>query len=642
MKERVRRADLYLRRQYPHLDTRIFRLPYGFYGILIKDFTGNFSELQNEFDNAIKPVATPAMLINKIPDQFEEEIPVIKDDEIGKSFAGMPLTFSDLQYLLMAKFPTVEIVHLETFNREQELNIYTNEITEENIKKEIIDFSYGLDIFMKCHLIENSPDGLEKEKIRREEQNKAFASMKANNPAAKEFLDGLDDPIMHSFPSKMNRTRIVYEERDEQMWFDKIGEIYAGNFTKNDIIKDADTANSCYVDYAVFDNVNIRNGIVLYDRIFVEPPVDSGINAFCSAQKIKSDEIIQLCKENKLFFVLPQPSFRYDSGFFTELFKINPDCILSKRALSALIICDLVEINKNYFVNTLEIGDSIYEISRIIKEIDNNYSKTNLYDIYMWPQKALRSALEVFLFGSTYRMPQFGINKLITDTLTDEQKKKIELEFLVNSDKVHISSALNTHYFPHFEGEKYSNQYITSVMGNMLNLYKNSTVEKMQNYVAERQKIIADRQILPVSLIEVDEYVSVAELNSLSKEYFSAGNFTSILGYLLGLSSEDMERKIVEYNALVEKEINRRKKITSAIDFSITAGTDALGLVIPFVSTGVKILDNVIRKTGLSKSKNIEKIRAAFFKIGQKYDEKKAISFLTKINSVARLRKKYE
>ena len=603
MKEAVRRADLYLRARYPHLKTRILKLSSGFYGIIINDFSGNINELENEFSHDLKPLGIPVKLFSIIPNDIEEELPIIKDSEIGKNFSGISLTLSDLKNLLIAKFQTIDIIHLEPFDMERKLNIYTDNILDENIKKIFIDFLYGLDIHMDFYIIEDKNIGLDKENKELEKNKETLSSIGNSNPELKAKLDSLDNPIMNSFPAKLNTRRIIYEEKDEQMWFDKIGDIYAGNFTKTDVLHSISTDNSCYIDYGAFSNVNIRNGIILYDRMFIEPPIDSDIKSFCSSQKIKTDEIIQLCKDNKLVFVLPQPSFRYDSDFFIELYGINPNCILSRRALSALIICDLVDLNNKYFINTLGIDDSIFEMAEITREINKEYGKTDFYNIFMWPQRALRSAFEVFLFGSTYRVAAFGINNIFTDLLSDEEKKNIELEFIVNSDKVHISSALNSQYFPRFEGI-YSNQASTSIMGNMLNLYKNSSIEKIQDYVTERQKIITKTPILPVSLIEVDEYISVTDLNALSKSYFSSDNFASILGYLLSLSVEDMEKKIIEYNSLVEKKINRQKKVSSLIDFSVTAGTDAIGLfkpLIPFIGTGIKLFDGIIIRRGLIK-----------------------------------------
>ena len=641
MRESVRQSDLRLRAVYPHLETSIFKLNDIFYCILLKDFTGNFDDIVKNFDHNIKPIGIPVKLLKDKPEKVIEELPIIKDDEIGSNFSGLSLTLADINHLLIAKFPKVEIVHLETYDMERKMNVYTDNSLDDETKEIIINFLNTLDIQMEFHLIENKAEGMAKEEKKREERGKMLSSLDAIKPKARAFLDSLENQIMYSFPAKLNRKKIVFEERDEQMWFDKIGEIYSGNFTKQDIMNGINVSNSCYIDYTVFDNVNIRNGVVLYDRIFVEPPIEKNIKEFCFSQKVKSDEIIQLCKENKLAFILPQPGFRYDFDFFTELYNINPNCILSRRALSALIICDLVEINRNYFIKTLELSDSINEMTEVFKEIDKRCENFDIYSFFLWPQKALRTAFEVFLFGSTYKVAAFGVNNLFTVKLSDERKKEIELEFLINSNNVHLASALGSQYFPHFSGKEYSNQGVTSLMGNMLNLYKNSTTESLLSYLTGRQKLIENKPMLPVNLIEVNEYMNMTDLNSLSKRFFSPDNFGSILNYMLCLSPENMEKKIIEYNDLVEKEINRKRKLSSAVDLSVTATTDVIGLIpsmIPFVGTGLKILNMVGKKVDLRKAKKIEKIAKALNTIGDVYDEKKAISFLSRINSVARLR----
>jgi len=251
MDERIRRTDLYLRARYPHLNTTIFRLSNGFYGILLNDFIGNFNELQKEFDRAIRPITTPVKLFENRPDSIEEELPVIKDYEIGNNFSGLPLTLSEVKYLLMAKFPMAEILHLEEFfDPDGKLNIYTDIILDENIKKDLINFLYSLDIPLKYYLIEDKIEGINRENNDREKREKMFSSIKEGNPLAMAYFDSLENPITSSLPTKLSKTKIIYEERDEQMLFDKLSDIYAGNFTKTDILNDINTSNSCYIDYS--------------------------------------------------------------------------------------------------------------------------------------------------------------------------------------------------------------------------------------------------------------------------------------------------------------------------------------------------------------------------------------------------------
>jgi len=644
MNETVKRADLYLRAKYPHLITRIFKPKDGFYLIYVSNYEGDFSNLEKEFDHSIKPLGTPVIITQKMPIDFVQEIYPIKDTELGANLSGLPLNIRDFKNLLIIKFPEINIAHVHSPNAERKFIVYTDIINNDKLKNKFIDYIKESMMFFEIIIVENLEEGMKREKDETDARDKMLSSLKKDRPLVFSHLDGYDNPIMNVFPARQNRKVIPYEERDEQLWFDKLNEMFSGSFTKRNIISDIEKCNSCYIDYAIFQNVNIRNGIVLYDKIFVELPVDSDRRSFCNDQKIKTDEIIQLINENKLVFVLPQPYFRYDFDFLIELYNINPNCVLSRRALSALIICDLVEINRNYFINTLDIGNCIYEISQIIKNIDSNYEKIDFYNTLMWPKKALRSVLDIFLFGSTYRTATFGVNNLIVNMFSEERKKEAGFEFMVNADKVHISSALNSHYFPYFADDKYSNRTVTSLMGNILDLFKNSTTDGVQNYINNRHTLLSKGIFSPINLIEVDEYISISELSALSKKYSSPENFNSIISYLLSLPHEEMQKKIEEYNQLVKKDINKRKNISTAIDFSITAALDALSLIpyVCFISTGIKALNFAIDKAGIKNNKKIESIIGAFSKISQKHDENKTISFLSKINSVARLKRTYE
>jgi len=95
MDEEVRRADLYLRGEFPHFKTRIFRLRYGGYLILVQNCGEDFSELKSRFDNEIKPITVPVQLVQEQPVEFENEIPPIPDSKIASSFAGIPFNTRD-------------------------------------------------------------------------------------------------------------------------------------------------------------------------------------------------------------------------------------------------------------------------------------------------------------------------------------------------------------------------------------------------------------------------------------------------------------------------------------------------------------------------------------------------------------------
>ena len=174
MKESVRRPDLRLRAEYPHLDTSIFKLNNIFYGILLNDFTGNFDEIVKDFEHNIKSLGIPVKLLKDKPDVVLEELPIIKDDEIGNNFSGLSLTLGNINNLLIAKFPRVEIVHLETYDMESKMNVYTDNIFDNETKETIINFLNSLDIQMEFHIIENKAEGMAKKEKRAEKERKCY------------------------------------------------------------------------------------------------------------------------------------------------------------------------------------------------------------------------------------------------------------------------------------------------------------------------------------------------------------------------------------------------------------------------------------------------------------------------------------
>ena len=474
----------------------------------------------------------------------------------------------------------------------------------------------------------------------KEEQHKKIA---ASNPNIARLDDSFNNPVLNLFPTKLNRHKVEFEERDETYWFEHIHEIFEGKIDKSEIIGSDLLDNCCYLDYASFKNVNIRNGLILFDCVFVELPLHQGITYFCEDQKITRDELMLLCKIGKLIFILTQPYFRYDFEFINEIYQMNPKAILSRRALSSLILCDLVEINNNYLLSRLDIYDSIHELSSVFSEV-LNLDYDSVYNLFTWPRKALRQSFECMLFGSTKRVASFGVNNIFKYLTEKLDRKDIEFEFVMNAEKVHISSALNSFYFPVFNDELYSNRASTSLMGNMMNLFKNSTEERLATYIHFHDGHQEVSPVLPaVDLIEVNEFVSVTEIEEISKHLFSGANFKSIISFLSKLTQEKRETKVNEYNRLIQAEIIKNKKTTTAIDFGLSAGLDTAGIFVPFLGTGLKSVDIVASKFNLKNTKYLEKVRRALSVINpEKIDDRKIVSFLAKISPVARLKKDYK
>lgn len=645
----ILRCDFYLRTKYPHLNTRIFKLKNGFYAIYADNYPKPFSSFEDKFHNQIKTICTPILVTETIPSQFDKELSPYADTEIASTYAGMPLTVWQLQRLVQYNFPDIDIVLVDQDNQSRQLLFYVRMILNDEERKKIENFITSLELKMSFRIIEDDnkiKSALSKEKEIKED----IKSFLQKNPNLPNVDEQISNPVFNMLPIRQQTWHIKAEERDEELFFERLECIYKGTINKTDIAGINDNSLNCYIDYSMTgcENINIRNGVLLYDKVFIDLPLMETIESFCNRQKVKKDDLLDLCNRGKVNFILTHPSIQYDRDFLETLYSTAPNSIITRRLLSSLIIADLVDINKNYFINTVDgLLESSFDFANLIADRLHK-DKEEIYKFLIWPQMALRSSFECLLFNSPTRIASFGINNTFPDFLKLYDKEKgeqLEFEFMINTDKVHIASALNSVYFPYSEEKgKYTNRPTTSLMADRLNFYKNATLDTGSEYFNERNQILSGMQnILPIDIIDVNDYIPLHELQKVSDCFYTSSQFNSIFSFLAKQDVPERIEIIKKYNELVDKEINKKQNKKTSIDFAINGVFDGVGVllsalniffpVIGLATTGIKFFSE---KSGLTETilKKVEKTQK-IMKNGN-YNEKKAISFLAKINPVAR------
>src|SRR5258707_9052629 len=100
----VRRTDVMLRAAYPHLLTRIFQVaPFG-YRIVFDKTVLNADQIRSEFNERIRSITLQVDVSNDVPSNFLGEIPPIRDHELARGFAGLPLNRDNICTILAGKF----------------------------------------------------------------------------------------------------------------------------------------------------------------------------------------------------------------------------------------------------------------------------------------------------------------------------------------------------------------------------------------------------------------------------------------------------------------------------------------------------------------------------------------------------------
>lgn len=619
----IRRTDLRLRSIYPELETSIYKIEDDKYSIYVSN-SDNFEALEKEFRESIKQITVPVTLTEIKPENFVEVIPQIEDVDIPKDFEGIMMTKGELFNFLASKFPGIfftEIVlhsseihvHVASFKEQRAdrtHHIFLN--NQDRLKLE--KFLSGLDIGVVFKVVEDQYES------------------KPNSAA--HFIE---NPVMNIHASG-NKTDLEFFKRDEALWFDNVEGIFKGEFKKDDLFFFDSSEYSCYVDYSSFPNVDIRNHLFLFEVIYITIPYEKDISNWLNESKIKKVEFLELIARKRIKIVLNQPEFRYDQNFLQEVYSIAPNSIISRRALACLQQIDIVEMSNNYLLNDPELVQEM----KAFCEISSKVLKINarlLYETLVWPIKARRNSFEILNRSGSFGMGAFGVNKAIEERLSDQHKRDLTFDFTVNSPSIHTASALNATYFPFQTVEGYSDLSYASAMGEMLNFYKNASVDKMAAFTNERNKLNSGiLPIQPIDVIEVNDFVSILDLESVLSKDVIVPNSKRLIESLAELNENDRKEKIRLYNMEVTTRLNKSNKRHRAIDLGTNVGLDTAGILTgyPFLGSTFTILKN---KISSKENRLFRKLNSRIEQAMETDIDSANIHYLCKINRVAKIRR---
>lgn len=449
----------------------------------------------------------------------------------------------------------------------------------------------------------------------------------------------VSNPVQYIYASKL-QPNILREclQRDEAIWYDNVESIFSGEFKKSDLFFYKQDEYNCYADYSIFDNVNLRTLILLYETTFIALPIDKSIDEFLSSQKISRDELLDLVQKNRIKIVLRQPEFRQDITFLHEVYRIAPENLISRRAIAALMQADLVETANNYIFSDSKFLKELRVISDVMqKHLPSQIIFT--YDLLTWPVFARRHSFEALNNGGIGVAATFGINNVLEPVISRALNKDLSFEFTVNAENIHLAHALNATYFPFKAKDGYSDNYYATVMGDFLNVFRNANAQNVSSLITARQQ--RDSGVLPIDLInaiEVNDYIPLADFESILSRDVVNPSSRRLIQHLSNLEVEERYNTIGRYNKEISEKLKKYNKSKIVVDLGTNGGLDTLGLLsgIPFIGTFFSLL----KIGGKSISKVFPEIKNTLHRIEEiaVSPDKQNIHYLTRINRVARLK----
>lgn len=626
----VRRTDLRFRADYPDVQTTIYNINGEEFVIKCDNLEGDFEIIKGIFHNSIRPITLPISLSLDTPKEFVDVIPNMSDKDISKNFEGLLFNKAGFLNLLMLKFPNIHFYKIEE-NDSGEVIIYTASFEEKNggttnyvflsnsDRQKVEDFLINLKVRVQFKVVDEQ----------------------------------VDQPPTLSAPEHLNSMRFIYATslrreaasefslRDEALWFDNVDNIFQGTFKKEDLYFYDREEYSCYVDFSVFENIDIRNHLFLFQTVYVSLPIDKSINEWLKESKIQRNEFLELASKNRIKIALTQPEARYDIKFIRDVYEANPNAVISKRALAALMQIDIVEMAEGYLFNDGEIASELKAVCQLVAQ----HLKSNpkyLYDFLMWPIRARRNSFEVLNSGGLVGASSFGVNTLMEKGVSKSSNRDISFEFTVNAPSIHLANSLNATYFP-FQAKDggYTDLHYASVMGEVLNFFKSANSKNIRSFIDN--KVHINSGILPISpidVIEVNDYVPITEFEDVLGRDVVYPKSKKLIETIAVLSDEERKKKIAEYNSAVSKLVNKNASRGDAIDLGQNIIMDAAGAY-----TGINIIGSafsLLTIGGKRMMKSVPMIRNIASKIEDALysdTDKENIHYLTKINRVARVKR---
>lgn len=615
-----RRIDLYLRAEFPYLRTTIYRVAQHEYQIYIGS-VNNFNHISEYFNNQIRFMGVHIYLVKDKPLEFNEVIKPIMDNEISQNFEGLPFTNPNLCKHIESKYADVDLCGIKENHNEQVLFVEVEKtITQERLK-----------------FIE---DDLNKIKI-----SYRFVVSYAKN-SSKKIKDELkvnkfDNPILTIYPSKSYKSlNAPYIERDEKLWFENIDKAFNNSFKKEDL-DFINNKTKCLVNLSIFENVNLRNLLLMYDVIYCILPLKEDMNTMLQSQKLSHDDLLYMVQKGRIVFVNLQPEDRLEIGFLNEAFQQNSNSVIGRRALSLLTVIDLVELNNNYIFN-----DDIFQNDMLsflgILENHMNLSKEQISKFLYWPKYALRKSFDGLHNHGILSMSSFGVNSFVEDIIiNNKEKDAIEFAFSMTSPQIHLAHALDATYFPFFDRKtNYSDSPYSQIMSNSLNFFKHANIKTLNELKKlNTNKLKGNPSIDLINTFEVNDYIDIKDFLPETDNAVIRNGMNTLFSELSLLDEKEREKEISMYNKEVSLLLTEQRMRKEELDLGVevvSAAADAIFVrqILKFIGYGKKKVNNRFPKFKDKIDELENKIRTSQFS-----EKERNISYLSKINRVARLRR---
>lgn len=572
----IKRADIRLRQKYYGLKTKIYLLKPYQYAIQILNYIELYDQIREDFDYHIRSAGDWVELVKEKPEAFITEVEPLTN--IASKNEGIFLTRQMLESLLISRFPNIKIYSIR------------------------VEHTHGVTIIITVD--EAVPDE-ETDNIKQ-----FIVDMKNRFTEVKfEKVDSFKKEIYISDVGlACTDKNYGFSVDDAEFWFGNVENIYAGKTRLDDLRFYKSNETKCYMDFSIWDNqnVNIRSNILLYDKIYLSFPLGRHYYQFLEQQKLTIHDLEELVERDKIVILLPNTEQRYNREIVNRLYQINKSSVVSKRGINALMAMFYFDLERKYMSFWKGNENTLESICMELVQSEDVKMKAIL-QMLLWPIRARTESYELLMSYGPMKLASIGANTLFEKLIDDtERGQDIKFELTVNSDSIHIASALKATYFPfHMSGDEgnYSDFAVAEILGDVINAYQYPFERQTEQLNAYSSLLRKEENAL--YLLDPNNDIEIKHFLDYSERYKTAHTLKNILQHLVELDADERKAKILKYNNMVA-EIGKEKldPKQTAINYLLTgtgflpgAGTVAsmISLFIQFMND-LKVKEQQIRR----------------------------------------------
>ena len=621
----ARYADAELRSRFPHIETEILEISPFEHVIFVPADQLDALDFRETFQNSIAMAASKVNLTNDRPDKFTK-IEQVDERSWGLARDLHVITRSDMTIEIEARFPSFPAIFDSEFNDDGSMTFFYAADSRHRDEPIVADFINSVVDYRKCTLEPRQPQ--------------VSSHTASDSPVH-------DEESMEYQPLSIRRERRTipdFVEGAEQFWFANVGKIAAGEYVERvSEFRQADGSRA-YLD-AAMPTVSLRQLLLLFDEIYMQPPVEDGargLQQFLAENHIASDDFMKLVEAGRVKLAFSQLEERSDHGFVMEVASIDRDAILSRRELGAIVLNDMARIESEFILTRPEMAPFV---RKFIKDFGAEFGGAEaLSQAMLFPRYAKRNWARWIEKRGAVGIEPGGQGGQFAEAFKQNRDKDIRLEAWYFGNEVHIAQALGAIYIPHTPHDSYVGSWIdpARLMANRLSFFRNFNTRFAASWAeTERNKFQPDAVIRPIELFHFpdEDIIPISDFIEVTKRPSVRRKGLTLYSRMAELSSDLRDEEIKRLRLEQYKHL-RRAQILSNSKECISIGTDftmfALGNSIPPFSSGLAFITEIGRK--ILKIEKIDRILDHFAAdLNARLGRNEDVDFLAKTSGVAKL-----